>query len=402
MRTTSVSGASVFTARSSSSPLIPGIMRSVTTTDARSLRSASSAAGPLRASATRHPSRSKILASDSRFEVSSSTMSTRGATAGRIRRGAPGGLPRWGRGRARGRGGRRPHPERGAELVPERDRDARGDGDEDGGHDRPLHETLLHMEHSGEGEPGAQPGCRSPPQLGCASSAEAELGSPRKKAKRRPRGRRSCSSRSYDALLGLRLGGRGGRRDLGLLRLRLAGLGPLGGPVLLRRLGLLRGGGGDGLELGLRGAGCRRRGVAGLELLDPARGVHELLLAGEERVAVRADLDVEVAARRAGLDDVPAVAHDLRGLVVGVDRFLHDVLLAACTGRAERAVVRASQWEPRDLVGTRGSVKVGVYFPPPTIILKNSSWLFTWRNLSRMNFIASTLSSPFRIVWRRM
>src|SRR6266545_900235 len=109
MRTTSVSGASVFTARSSSSPLIPGIMRSVTTTDARSLRSASSAAAPLRASATRHPSRSKILASDSRFDASSSTMSTSGATAGgydAARRG--------------------------------------GDGDEDGGHDHPLDETLLH------------------------------------------------------------------------------------------------------------------------------------------------------------------------------------------------------------------------------------------------------------------
>ena len=40
--------------------------------------------------------------------------------------------------------------------------------------------------------------------------------------------------------------------------------------------------------------------------------------------------------------------------------------------------------------------------PPPTIILKNSSWFFTCRNLSRMNFIASTLSRPFRMVWRRM
>jgi len=50
----------------------------------------------------------------------------------------------------------------------------------------------------------------------------------------------------------------------------------------------------------------------------------------------------------------------------------------------------------------RGSPGRGGYFPPPTIILKNSSWFSTCRNLSTMNFIASTLSSPFRMVWRRM
>src|SRR5436309_14146381 len=56
----------------------------------------------------------------------------------------------------------------------------------------------------------------------------------------------------------------------------------------------------------------RRRGVAGvlglalvpvvlaLELLDPAGGVHELHLAGEEGVAGRADLDRDVLARAAG------------------------------------------------------------------------------------------------------
>src|SRR6266545_3435485 len=232
MSTTSVSGASVFTARSSSSPLIPGIMTSVTTTDARSRRRA--------ASATRQPSRSKILESDSRFEVSSSTMSTSGRTDG--------------------------------EDIPARvDR---------------------------EGPPHAERGERS-------------------------------------GLLGLRVarGSRRSRRCLGP-GLRLAGLGALRGAVLRRGVGLLARGRG-GRRLGLRlggggGLGSLRGGVPGLELLDAPRGVHELLLARVERVA-----------GGAGLEDVPAVADDLRCLVLGVDGFLHGILSAACTGRAGRAVVRA-------------------------------------------------------------
>src|SRR3954470_14898279 len=39
---------------------------------------------------------------------------------------------------------------------------------------------------------------------------------------------------------------------------------------------------------------------AALEALDPTTGVHELLLARVERVAVRADLDVELGPRGAG------------------------------------------------------------------------------------------------------
>src|SRR6266508_118048 len=250
MRTTSVSGASVFTARRSSSPLIPGIMRSVTTTDARSRRRTSSAAGPLLASATRQPSRSKIFPSDSRFEVSSSTMRTSGGT------------------------------ERGYDAARR------------GGYR-----------------------CAGPVPLGALRPAQG-------------RGNGGASLRLGSAARHL------GRHRLGL-GLGLPGLGALRGAVLLSRLRLLACGGGSGrgrrgLDLRLRGSGS----VPRPELLDATRRVEDLLLAREEGVAARADLDVEVAARRAGLDDGPAVADDLGGLVLGVDRFLHGVLSAACTGRS--------------------------------------------------------------------
>ncbi len=81
MSTTSVSAERAFTVRSSSSPLIPGIMRSVTTTLGRSRRSTSSASVPDDASATRQPSLAKMRPSDSRLERSSSTMSTRAGTS---------------------------------------------------------------------------------------------------------------------------------------------------------------------------------------------------------------------------------------------------------------------------------------------------------------------------------
>ena len=71
-----------------------------------------------------------------------------------------------------------------------------------------------------------------------------------------------------------------------------------------------------------------RRGAAGalepaLEALDAAAGVHQLLLARVERVAVRADLDVELGLRRARLERVPAGARDGREDVLGMDAGLH-------------------------------------------------------------------------------
>ena len=56
--------------------------------------------------------------------------------------------------------------------------------------------------------------------------------------------------------------------------------------------------------------------VALVEAVDTSRGINELLLAGKERVAVRADFDVQVLAqRRAGPEGVPA-GTDHRDLVV--------------------------------------------------------------------------------------
>src|SRR5436190_23091719 len=58
--------------------------------------------------------------------------------------------------------------------------------------------------------------------------------------------------------------------------------------------------------IGLAGAGFALGALGALqallEALDPAAGVHELLLARVERVAVRADLDVELGLRRPRLE----------------------------------------------------------------------------------------------------
>src|SRR5439155_27153025 len=73
----------------------------------------------------------------------------------------------------------------------------------------------------------------------------------------------------------------------------------------------------------LRRLGALRPLEAALQALDPAAGVDELLLAGVERVAVRADLDVQLRLRRAGLELVPARAMHGREHVFGMDASLH-------------------------------------------------------------------------------
>src|SRR5882672_2996872 len=141
--------------------------------------------------------------------------------------------------------------------------------------------------------------------------------------------------------LGLRSLGGGGCRGLLLGRLGRSGRGRSGGGG--RLLGYAEGGG-DGLlrpghleELGLLG---RRVGDGvgllgglalplALELLDHAGGVDELLLAGVERVAVRADFDGDLLARGAGRERVPAAAGDERLFIVGVDVFLHGAAILA-------------------------------------------------------------------------
>src|SRR5262249_28302760 len=67
--------------------------------------------------------------------------------------------------------------------------------------------------------------------------------------------------------------------------------------------------------------------VLALALLHPAGGVDELHLAGEERVAGRADLDRDVLARAAGDELVAAAARHGRLFVLGVNAFLHRVRL---------------------------------------------------------------------------
>src|SRR5882672_7627321 len=55
-----------------------------------------------------------------------------------------------------------------------------------------------------------------------------------------------------------------------------------------------------------------------VEPVDPAGGVHQLLLAGEERMAVRVDVDAEVAAGGERVVDRAAGARDVRGAIVGM------------------------------------------------------------------------------------
>src|SRR4051812_37893364 len=67
-----------------------------------------------------------------------------------------------------------------------------------------------------------------------------------------------------------------------------------------------------------------RFGVLAAEALDAARGIHQLLLAGEERVAIRADFHVDVLpVRRPGHKTVAARAVHFDFVVVGMDSCLH-------------------------------------------------------------------------------
>src|SRR5436189_6092921 len=77
---------------------------------------------------------------------------------------------------------------------------------------------------------------------------------------------------------------------------------------------------------GLRGRGLR---LAATEPLNPATGVDQLLLAGVERMALRADLDVELGLRGAGQELVTARAADMCDHVLGVDIGFHTFIVAA-------------------------------------------------------------------------
>ena len=55
-----------------------------------------------------------------------------------------------------------------------------------------------------------------------------------------------------------------------------------------------------------------------VEAVDATGGIHQLLLAREERVAVRADVDAEVTARRERVVDHSARTRDAGGAIVRV------------------------------------------------------------------------------------
>src|SRR5712691_6217326 len=86
---------------------------------------------------------------------------------------------------------------------------------------------------------------------------------------------------------------------------------------------------------GLAGAGFALGALGALEALletlHPAAGVHELLLARVERVAVRADLDVKLGLRRPRLECVPARARHRGEHVLGMDLSLHESRIAAAS-----------------------------------------------------------------------
>src|ERR1041384_8122059 len=100
--------------------------------------------------------------------------------------------------------------------------------------------------------------------------------------------------------------------------------------------------------MGCRLAAPRSAGLleAPLEALDPAAGVHELLLARVERVARRADLDVKLGLGRARLELVAAGAANGREHVLGMDLGLH------CRARIA-AAFSASTFPPETTAATR-------------------------------------------------
>jgi hypothetical protein len=64
-------------------------------------------------------------------------------------------------------------------------------------------------------------------------------------------------------------------------------------------------------------------GSAALEALDASTGVDQLLLARVERVALRAELNVQVVLRGARVELVATRAMDVRKRVFGVNSCLH-------------------------------------------------------------------------------
>jgi hypothetical protein len=62
------------------------------------------------------------------------------------------------------------------------------------------------------------------------------------------------------------------------------------------------------------------------ELLDPAGGVDQFLLTGEERVAIRANFHVDITHRRARFGDIAARASYFSRLILWMNSCLHKYL----------------------------------------------------------------------------
>ena len=60
-----------------------------------------------------------------------------------------------------------------------------------------------------------------------------------------------------------------------------------------------------------------------VELGNASAGIDQLLLAGEERVTLRADFHANILLRRTCLNHITAGAFDSSLLIIGMDSFLH-------------------------------------------------------------------------------
>src|SRR5688500_6562410 len=93
---------------------------------------------------------------------------------------------------------------------------------------------------------------------------------------------------------------------------------------------------------GSLGAGALAAGEPALEALHPAAGVHELLLARVERVAVAADLHLDLGLGGPRLELVAAGTADVRDDVFGVEVGLHGAAAFRPRTKGRRSATRSS------------------------------------------------------------